>query len=179
MSIMFKDQSGGWRGHVAIAALIFSIFAVFWFAIAALGSKYGVWSWQFGLSKMTIGWGQAVVMATLGLSVLACILALIKAPRKRPFILAFVALLISALLGGRMLGLASLGQSVPPIHDIQTDWSNPVMFSETLINLRGDGANPVRETSEAVFGETSREEWQSYVGQSIQDIQEAAECPSP
>ena len=175
MSNVIEDQSGGLRGKVSLAALIFSIFGVIWFAAAALGSKYGLWDWRFGLLKMTIGWGPIVAFGTLGLSVIALISALVKAPRKRPLMLAVGALLVSGLLAGRMAGLAASGQAVPPIHDIQTDWSDPVVLSNTLMAARGSESNPVRYGDEAVFSNPDSEQ---FGGKLIADIQEAAECMS-
>lgn len=173
--VMMEDQSGGWRGKFALGALALSIFGVIWFAAAALGSKYGLWDWQFGLLKMTIGWGPIVAFGALGLSILALIVALIKAPRKRPLMLAIGALLISGLLAGRMAGLAAGGKAVPPIHDIQTDWSEPVVLSDVLMKARGEGSNPVLYGEAAVFSNPDSEQ---FGGKLIADIQEAAECAS-
>ena len=175
---MEKDQSGGWRSKFSVFALIASLFGAGWFAVAALGSKYGLWDWQFGLLKMTIGWGPIVLFGVLGLSVLACVFALAKAPRKRPIMLALGALLISVLLGGRLFGLGAGAQSVPPIHDIQTNWDDPIVLSDKLLAARGPDSNPVLYGDEAVFGDVGREEYQSFVGRRIADIQEDAECES-
>ncbi|MEM6653302.1 MAG: hypothetical protein AAF582_11930, partial [Pseudomonadota bacterium] len=86
----------GWRMKVAIFALAVSIFTVLWFAVAALGTKFGFWPWQVGLGQMTIGVGPGIAMLALGLSIIAQVIALIKAPRKQAFILALAATLIAA-----------------------------------------------------------------------------------
>lgn len=173
--IMEQDQSGGLRGKFALFALLFAIGSVGWFAVAALGSKYGLWDWRFGLLKMTVSWGPIVAFGTMGLSVVAFIVALLKAPRKRPLMLALGAMLISVLLGGRMFGLGAGAQSVPPIHDIQTDWSDPVVLSDALMAARGADSNPVRYGEEAVFAVGGKAQ---FSGKLIADIQEAAECAS-
>lgn len=175
MSEAIEDQSGGMRGKISLAALIFSIFGVVWFAAAALGSKYGLWDWQFGLLKMTIGWGPIVAVGAFGLSVIAIISALVKAPRKRPLMLAIGAALIAGLLLGRLNGLRVGAQAVPPIHDIQTDWSDPVVLSNALMAARGATSNPVLYGDEAVFSNPDSEQ---FGGKLIADIQEAAECMS-
>jgi len=168
-----EDQSGGRRGKFSAFALIFSVFGVLWFAAAALGSKYGLWDWQFGLLKMTMTWGPFVAFGALGLSLIAFIAALVKAPRKRPLMLAIGALLVSGLLAGRLAGLAASGQGVPPIHDIQTDWGDAVVFSDALMAARGAESNPVRYGEDAFL---SPAESKRFGGQLIADIQEAAEC---
>ncbi len=170
-----ENQFGGWRGKFALGALILSILSVIWFAAAALGAKYGLWSWQFGLLKMTVGWGRFVAFGALGLAVLAVIISLVKAPRKQPLMLSIGAFLIAGLLAGRMAGLAANGQSVPSIHDIQTDWNNPVEFSEALITVRGPGSNPVRYGADAVYRDANHPR---FGGKLIADIQEEAECGS-
>ena len=172
---MEEDQSGGLRGKFALFALLMSIFGVAWFAAAALGSKYGLWDWQFGLIKMTIAWGPIVAFGALGLSALALIAGLVKAPRKRPVMLAIGALLIGGLLIGRLYGLRQGAQAVPPIHDIQTDWGDAVVFSDVLMAARGSESNPVRYGADAVFRDAGSEQ---FGGRLIADIQEAAECAS-
>ncbi|MEM8636877.1 MAG: DUF1499 domain-containing protein [Pseudomonadota bacterium] len=175
MSAAVEDQSGGWRGRVALGALLFSIFAVLWFMAAALGTKFGFWSWQFGLITMMVGLGRIVVFGSLAVAVIALIVGLIRAPRKRPVMLSIAALLISGLLLGRLAGLGAGAQAVPPIHDIQTDWSDPVVFSNALMTARGGDSNPVRYGEEAVF---STEDDSPFKGRLIADIQEEAECES-
>lgn len=102
MDTIEQTQDAGWRGTVAKASLALSIFTVFWFIIAALGTKLGLWNWQVGLGLMTINWGLKLIFVALGVSVIAVILSLIKAPRKRAFILAFASLLIAGLSFGRV-----------------------------------------------------------------------------
>ncbi|MEM9669359.1 MAG: DUF1499 domain-containing protein [Pseudomonadota bacterium] len=175
MAGAYTDQSGGWRGKVALGALVFSIFAVLWFVAAALGTKFGLWSWQFGLLTMIIGLGRIVVFGSLGVAVIGLIVGLISSPRKRPVMLAMGALLISGLLAGRLAGLGAGAQSVPPIHDIQTDWSDPVVLSNAMMTARGEEANPVRYGEEAIFAYDSDSPFE---GRLIADIQEEAECES-
>ena len=127
-----QTQDAGWRGLVAKASLALSIFTVFWFVAAALGTKLGLWGWQFGLGTMTINWGLKLIFLALGVSVIALVLSLIKAPRKRAFILSFAALLISGLCFGRVAAFGGQATRLPPIHDVQTDWTNPIMPSEAL-----------------------------------------------
>ena len=43
-------------------ALALSVFAILWFVAAAVGTKLGLWEWQFGLGVMTITWGPLLLM---------------------------------------------------------------------------------------------------------------------
>ena len=89
--------------------------------------------------------------------------------------LAIGALLIAALLLGRLYGLSQGASAVPPIHDIQTDWADPVILTQTLMTARGPSSNPVRYGADAVFRDPDSEQ---FGGKLIADIQEAAECAS-
>lgn len=168
----------GWRLKFSYVALAVAIGAVLWFMAAGLGSKYGLWSWQFGLGTMLVDWGPWVARGAIGISVVSFVLALVAAPRKKPFIISAIAVLIAALLAFRLLSLLILvgrvgdGPAIPPIHDIQTDWSEEVVLSEAMMDARGPDSNPVRYGADAVFRNPESE---VFGGRLISDIQEAAE----
>ena len=169
------NQDAGWRGKVALGALCLSIFTVLWFVAAALGSKFGLWGWQFGLGTMTIGWGVKIVFAALGLSVIAIVLSLIASPRKRPFILALAALLIAGLSFGRVAGFGGQAGRLPPIHDVQTDWSEPIQPSAALLAARdATGALNAIEDAPTVPA-SAAERWPGTEGRLVSELQEEAE----
>lgn len=168
-------QSAGWRMKVAAFALAASIFAVLWFLIAALGTKWGWWPWQVGLGQMTIGVGPMLAFIAVGLSLIAQVVALIKAPRFRPFIIALLATLISAMLLFRLQGFGATATSLPPIHDIQTDWSQPIQFSDAIIearNAQGE-TNPILD--DPVIPDYAESRWPGMAGMRVADAQEQAE----
>jgi len=168
-------QSAGWRGTLAGIALLVAVFAVLWFMAGALGSKFGLWSWQFGLGKMYFAWGPIVAGGALALSVLALIVGLVAAPRKRPVMLALGALLISGLMAGRLAGIGANAAALPPIHDVQTDWSDPIAFSDTLMAIReADGAlNPVLPAP--TIADAANARWPGMGGRLVSEVQEEAE----
>ncbi len=168
-------NSAGWRLSVAGLALGVSIFTVLWFAAAALGSKFGLWGWQFGLGTMVMQWGPWLTFFALGLSVIGLIVALIKSPRFQPALLALAALLIAAMVFFRIAGFGAQAGALPPIHDVQTDWSDPITFSESLISQRkSDNAlNPVED--DPVIPETANNRWPGMGGMRVAEAQEQAE----
>ena len=170
-----NNQDAGWRGKFAGFSLALSLFAAAFFAIAALGSKFGLWGWQFGLGTMTFNWGPKLVMAGLAVSVLALIIALVKAPRKRAAILAGAALLISGLSMGRLAAAKGQAERLPPIHDIQTNWDAPIQPSAKLIAAReADGAlNPVVDAP--VVPDAANGRWPGMGGKLFSELQEQAE----
>lgn len=170
-----QTQDAGWRGMVAKASLALSIFTVFWFIAAALGTKLGLWGWQFGLGKMTIDWGLKLIFLASGVSVIALVLSLIMAPRKRAFILAFAALLIAGLSFGRIAAFSGQASRLPPIHDVQTDWSNPILPSEALLAARAatDAGNPV--VAAPTVPDYAEARWPGTPGRLVSELQEEAE----
>ena len=176
MSEAIETPKAGWRMKVAVFALAVSIFAVLWFAIAALGTKFGLWPWQVGLGQMTIGIGPGIALFALALSIIAQVIALIKAPRKQAFILALAATLLAAFCMFRLAGLGAQAGSLPPLHDIQTDWSEPIAFSETLMAARAaDGeTNPVLDAP--TVPDYAEERWPGTAGRLVSEVQEEAEA---
>ena len=175
MSTTEQTQDAGWRGLVAKASLALSIFTVLWFIIAAVGTKLSLWSWQFGLGQMTINWGLKLIFLALGVSVIALILSLVAAPRKRAFILAFAALLVAGLSFGRVAAFGGEASRLPPIHDVQTDWSNPILPSEALLAARtaSKASNPVEAAP--LVPDNAEERWPGTPGRLVSELQEEAE----
>ncbi|HPE48578.1 MAG TPA: DUF1499 domain-containing protein [Hyphomonas sp.] len=170
-----SDQNGGWRGKFAGLALAVAVFGVLWFFIAAGGTKLGLWDWKVGFIKLTMGWGPKIVQGALGLSVLAIILSLVAAPRKRPFMLALGALLISGLSMGRLIAAKANAERLPPLHDIQTDWTNPIMPSAALLAARDStgGYNKIEEAP--VIPDNANARWPGTGGRLVSEVQEEAE----
>ena len=175
MSEAVETPKAGWRMKVAIFALCASIFTVLWFAVAALGTKWGWWPWQVGLGQMTIGTGPMIAMSALGVSLIAQVIALIKAPRKQAFILALAATLIAAFSMMRLVGMGAQATSLPPLHDIQTDWSQPIQFSEAIMSARvaqGE-TNPVLDAP--IIPDYAEARWPGTAGRLVSEVQEEAE----
>lgn len=170
-----SDNQTHYRRTLSGVALGFSVFGVVFFMAAALGAKFGLWSWMFGLGKMTFNWGPKLVIAGLAFSVIAMVLSLVKAPRKQPLMLALAALLVSGLTMGRILGVQGNSERLPPLHDIQTDWDAPIQPSEALLAARkDDGAmNPIVDAPVLPKGVEGR--WPGMGGKLVSEVQEEAE----
>jgi len=174
-------QSAGWRGKFAGFALALSLFAILWFAAAAVGTKLGLWNWQFGLGVMigniATGFGRFIIGLAVIASVLAVVISLVASPRKQPFMLALAAVLISGLLGFRWFGFQLNALRLPPLHDIQTDWSAPIMPSDDLIKAREATAalNPIEADPVVPDAEGIKQNWPSAAGRRVAEVQEEAE----
>ncbi|KDA00675.1 hypothetical protein HPO_01560 [Hyphomonas polymorpha PS728] len=169
------NEPAGWRGKLAGAALLAAIGAVVWFGVAALGTRAGLWSWQTGLETLTLQFGPPMVSAVIGLSLAAGIAALAKAPRKRPFMMAMAALLVSGLTMGRLAAHEGQMDRLPPLHDIQTDWSDPIAPSDALVTEReAAGAQNAIEDDPLISAEADAR-WPGLSGRRVAEVQEEAE----
>lgn len=126
--------------------LVLLAFLPLYFAIAALGTKIGIWSWQTGLMALTMGGGVIL----LGIVAVAALVSLIIAIRAKPRSNGVMAAAIIGLLvpGAVMAVFASAGGKAGenPIHDIATDTANPPLFSAaTLASREAAGANPISD----------------------------------
>ncbi|MEL7188142.1 MAG: DUF1499 domain-containing protein [Pseudomonadota bacterium] len=115
-----------------------------YFAVAALGTKIGLWSWQTGLLSLTFGAG----MFLLGIVAVLCLLSLLiiafRKPRKG-WIWPVLGLLIPA--GFALFAIIARSNAAGhPIHDVATDTGNPPVFSAQTMQTREEaGANPVSD----------------------------------
>lgn len=169
------NQDAGWRGKLAGGALAFALFAAAWFAAAALGTRLGAWSWQFGLGTLTETIGPKLLAAALALAILALVAAALKAPRKRAVMLALAALLVSSLALGRFAAYGAQAERLPPLYDVQTDWADPVRPSEALLAARaaGGAVNPLAD--DPAIGPEAEARWPGMAGQRFADVQQQAE----
>lgn len=143
-------------GRVGVGLGIASIVLV---ALGALGAKLGLLAPLQGFGVSTLG---AALAALLGLivGIVALILALRAKPRlglRGPS----VAIALCGLLLAIYVALGTGASRQPPIHDVATDWRDPLMASPQLLAARGDAANPIQlapapptSKSKALFGQT-------------------------
>ncbi len=136
-----EPKNAPWHARFAITlALLLPVY----FALAALGTKFGLWSWQVGLGSLIIGAGPMLLGIVAALAVVSLILIVRKAPRNGWWVPA----LAFAVPAGIFAMLASTGGTAEanPIHDVATDTANPPVFSETTMAVRTDSeANPVSD----------------------------------
>lgn len=131
------------RKFVIRLALVVSLLIPVYFAVAALGSKFGFWHWRFGLGTLIVEWGPRVLIAALVLGVVALVAALTSRPR-RGALAAVVALVIPALGLAYSDQIRSRSENIPPIHDVSTNAEDPPQYSARVMTMRkAAGANPV------------------------------------
>ena len=89
--------------------------------------------------------------------------------------LALGALLISALAYGRVAAFHALEERLPPLHDIQTDWSDPIQPSDALYTQREamGATNPLED--DPLIGMEANDRWPGMGGRRVAEVQEEAE----
>ncbi|MBP6546426.1 MAG: DUF1499 domain-containing protein [Phenylobacterium sp.] len=135
------------RLYLARLSLAVSLLIPVYFMAAALGVKFGLWPWQFGLGVLIAKVGLPVLGVGLILALIALIACLVRAPR-RGWAIALAALLIPALGVGYLATVRARGAAIPPIHDIATNVVDPPIHSaRVLADRQAQGANPVNALS--------------------------------
>ncbi len=132
-----------WHTKLVLALVIF---LPLYFMIAALGTKFGLWSWLTGLVAMTFTAGIWLVGIVAAVALVSLIIAIIKKPRNKLAMgVAGIGLLVPAGFAG--LGAAAAGTGAEnPIHDVSTDTADPPAFSLETMNARNESlSNPLSD----------------------------------
>jgi len=135
-----------YNGWWAKAILIGSLIGALLLPLGALGSRFGIWSFQVGF----LGLAGGTILATLGLAlglVGLVVASKRKLPENKPPI--YLGIAISVLVLGVMGFQFNAAYSVPPIHNISTDVDDPPQFDK-VVALRGEGSNPLEYDSASI-----------------------------
>lgn len=131
-----------WHSRLALAlALLLPVY----FAVAALGTKFGLWGWQTGLVTLTVRTGPILLGAVALVALVSLIVVLVRKPRTG-WLLSLIALLVPLGIFGALAFVRGQAADIPPIHDIATDVENPPAFSQVTLDERAAGdANPLND----------------------------------
>lgn len=130
--------------HSCLALLLAILLPVF-FAVAALGTKFGLWGWRTGLATLTIGTGPILIGIVALVALVSLILVVIRKPRTG-WPLSLVALLVPVGIFAALGFVRSQAAEIPPIHDVATDVENPPAFSQATMDMRDAAeANPLND----------------------------------
>ena len=128
-------------------ALILALLLPLYFALAALGTKFGLWGWRTGLLTLTIQTGPILMGVVALAALISLIVVLLRKPRKG-WLLSLIALLIPVGIFAGLGHIRSQAADIPPIHDIATDTTVPPTFSQRVLDLRSETkANPLNDYS--------------------------------
>jgi uncharacterized protein (DUF1499 family) len=108
--------------------------------LAALGAKFGIWSWRFGLLTLTNKVSPILLLVTIAAGAIALLLALVIKPRKGMFV-ALAAIVIGAVGMLNLLSTKDKVASLPFIHDVTTDTQDPPTFGAVIMAERAEVKN--------------------------------------
>jgi len=123
-----------------------SLASAFLLLVSALGTRLNFWPYTTGilLSLAAFVLAMGVLLLALGLLVRAWRRSLLN--RAGPLVFYTLPALLVTLLISRMIAVSS---SLPPIHNVSTDWVNPPQFSQMLTSIRSaEGSNDLSYTPE-------------------------------
>jgi len=132
------------RSKLAKGILVLALLLPVYFAVAALGARFGLFDWRLGLGTLIIQWGPRLLIGVLILAAVALLATLVRAPRQG-WRSALIALLIPGLGLGYLAWVRSQSADIPPIHDVSTRPGDPPVFSPALLSRRAQSpdTNPV------------------------------------
>ncbi|MEL6876591.1 MAG: DUF1499 domain-containing protein [Pseudomonadota bacterium] len=127
------------------AVLILALLLPVYFAASALGTKFGLWSWQTGLGTLIIRVGPILLGIVAFASLISLVVAALKKPRKG-WLLSVIALFVPITAFVLLAMVRSQAGAVPAIHDVSTDTANPPGLSAAAMAARTEsGANPIND----------------------------------
>jgi fatty-acyl-CoA synthase len=146
----------GARHLLRLTALV-GVLPLLLIAAGAVGTKLGLWGWRFGFGQLTVGWGSGLAALGLFTGLLALYVAAFGGFR-RLWPLALVSLLVPVVVMAGFAGLRSTAKRFPG-HDIATNWSPALAFSDRVMAARGPKANPVHLDPRSVWNNKAVENW--------------------
>ena len=170
MSIQRPSTAPAWARVYLTAALILAFAPMALILVGAVGTKLGWWSWKVGFVAVMVrgplgmGWAPALAALAIVVALVGLIISIWAGSWKR----ALTALVVGILTMGAFIMVGGQAKKAPPIHDVATDWTNPMMFSEKVMQSRGPEANPVSPDPAAAAGPLA--------GRKIADVN-AKTCP--
>jgi len=121
-----------------------AVFTPVFFMIAALGTKVGLWGWEFGFKKMVMNYGIKLMLLTLVVAIIALAFSVLIKPRSKSWIVALLALAVPVMGIGYGRKVKAKVAELPYIHDITTDTQDVPMFTDAIISARGEGSNSLK-----------------------------------
>ncbi len=152
--------------------LLYLSFAVtITFIFSGYGYQWDIWSLGFAFTLLRYS-----AYGAIGIAVISLIsIWFLRKSRARAIAYVVIAFLFTGIISGTALYWQHRAQSVPPIHDITTDFDNPPEFS-AMVRLRADAPNPHGYDSEQASSQ--RDAYPNIepiiINQDLQEVMDAA-----
>ena len=131
------------RGYAAAAALAIAVVAALALGFAGFGVREEMFDLDYAVRTLATGWAPVLALVGGVLGALTFLAGVLATPRgDRVLSLLAVVLAVAAYVGSAKV--AAVAAANPPIHDVATDWQDPLIFGSSVAALRGPDADPVR-----------------------------------
>ncbi len=170
--LSFRERLLLGRLFLVRGALILAVLAPIVVGVGMFGVRQDLFDGDVGLDLLglTVAPALAIVGGLLGVLALLAALAL---PPRRGRSIALLAVALAAATYGGVTTFKLRTAKAPPIHDVATDWTDPLIFGSTIMAARGKRSNPVPQNP--VVGEKSGDV--ALIGRRIAEIN-VATCPA-
>lgn len=159
------------RSHLLRTAVAIAVLAPLAVAFGMFGVRQELFGYGFGQDTLVLSWAPGLALIGGVLAAFSAVLALAMPPRRGLAVALFAVAVAAITYAGVVRWKASVA-AAPPIHDVATDWSDPLLFGATVTATRGLDANPV--PARPVVGELSNDP--ALLGTPIAEIN-ARTCP--
>ncbi len=171
------QAAGGWADHYLTFALLFALAPAVMAGAGIVAIRLDLITQQQGFDAMLIqgpteslGWAPAIALVGVLTGLIGLLVAIFNG-FARLWPKAVLALAVTALTWGAFIGFGIWDTSRPLIHDVATDWSEPLMFSPAVLKARGPDANPVDPSPILPLGS------RAYAGRTVAEVN-AETCPA-
>lgn len=127
-----------WPGRVARLSLFLVLAAVVLLIVAGPGHRFGIVPVKAAVYTSA---GAGLIALIAGLTGIVALIGALATRRPEAILTALIGTTAGAVVGLHMLSWVQTARSVPPIHDITTDTSDPPEFV-AVAPLRADAPNP-------------------------------------
>jgi fatty-acyl-CoA synthase len=135
-------------GAFLILTVLLALAPILMIAAGVLGVQFDLIDWRIGPDALVFDLPFKLALVGILGGVFAIFAAATSGTRRYwPMAILSLVLPIAVLAG--LAWVRSAGESYPPVHDVSTDWADPVAFSPALLRARGPDAFPI-ETNPVV-----------------------------
>lgn len=130
------------RGWTSYGGLVLAIVGLLAIGFAPFGVHEAMFDLDYATGVVVLGWANLLAILAVVAGVVALLMALLIPPR-RGLVVSLTTLALAA------AALVAVGQvrvllaSNPPVHEVSTDWADPLTFGPSFLVARGPDANRV------------------------------------
>ena len=172
-----KKKPPAWANGYLTLAILVALAPAAMVLAGAGGMQAGLWGPEVAIGAMlrngvtpSLGLAPAVALVSALTSVLGLLVATFGG-FSRLWGKALLALILTAATWGGFIALKTYADRMPPLADVATDWTDPLMFSQKVLKLRGPGANIVEAQPVLPIGS------RFYAGRPVGEVN-AETCPA-